>query len=123
VAALKSRLLPMATVLTPNLPEAAALLDVPVAGTRDQMAAQARKLLDAGAGAVLLKGGHLDEAQSPDVLVTPSGTVWLEAGRAQTVNTHGTGCTLSSALAAELAKGASLPKAAQAAKSFLTGAI
>lgn len=123
VSALKSRLLPMATVLTPNLPEAAALLDVPVAGTRDQMAAQARKLLDAGTGAVLLKGGHLDDAQSPDVLVTPSGTVWLEAGRAQTVNTHGTGCTLSSALAAELARGASLPQAAQAAKTFLTGAI
>lgn len=123
VAALKSRLLPMATVLTPNLPEAAALLDVPVARSRDEMAAQARLLLDLGVGAVLLKGGHLDEPQSPDVLVTHSDTVWLEADRTPTVNTHGTGCTLSSALAAELAKGSSLPGAAQTAKSFLTGAI
>lgn len=123
VAALKSRLLPMATVLTPNLPEAAALLDHPVARTRDEMAAQARQLLGFGDGAVLLKGGHLDDAQSPDVLVMHSEIVWLEADRTFTPNTHGTGCTLSSALAAELAKGASLPGAAWTAKSFLTGAI
>jgi len=123
VAALKSRLLPMATIVTPNLPEAAALLDVPVAGRRDEMATQARRLLDLGAGAVLLKGGHLDAPQSPDVLVTHSEIVWLEADRTFTANTHGTGCTLSSALAAELAKGTALPAAARAAKSFLTGAI
>jgi hydroxymethylpyrimidine kinase/phosphomethylpyrimidine kinase/thiamine-phosphate diphosphorylase len=123
VAALRRRLMPMATVVTPNLPEAAALLDAPVTATRDEMAAQARRLVDLGASAVLLKGGHLNEPQSPDVLATRTDIVWLEADRTPTANTHGTGCTLSSALAAELAGGAPLAEAARTAKSFLTGAI
>jgi hydroxymethylpyrimidine/phosphomethylpyrimidine kinase len=123
VAALKSRLLPLSAVATPNLPEAAALLNVPVARSRDEMAAQARQILELGAEAVLLKGGHLDEPQSPDVLATHADVVWLEADRTQTGNTHGTGCTLSSSLAADLAKGVSLQDAAQAAKSYVTAAI
>ena len=123
IATLKNRLLPMASLVTPNLPEAAALLDMTVAGSRDEMEVQARRLLDLGAGAVLLKGGHLDQPTSPDLLVSPSDLVWLEGERTFTENTHGTGCTLSSALAAELAKGASPLAAAQTAKAFVAGAI
>lgn len=123
VEALARRLLPLATVLTPNLPEAAALLGVPVATGRDGMAAQAARLRDLGAGAVLLKGGHLDGGDSPDVLATAGGLMWLEGRRLATRSTHGTGCTLSSALAAELAKGSPLPQAARAAKTYVAEAI
>jgi hydroxymethylpyrimidine/phosphomethylpyrimidine kinase len=123
VAAVIEALLPLATVVTPNLPEAAALLDAPVATTRAAMEAQGRDLVSRGAVAALIKGGHLDCEASPDVLVTAQGATWLEGERAPTANTHGTGCTLSSALAAELAKGAPPAEAARTAKAYVAGAI
>jgi hydroxymethylpyrimidine/phosphomethylpyrimidine kinase len=123
VDVLTRRLLPLATLLTPNLPEAAALLDVDPAESRQAMADQAQALLALGPAAVLVKGGHLPGDQSPDVLATSDGLRWFEADRVPTANTHGTGCTLSSALAAELAKGATLQQAVAAAKAYLAGAV
>ncbi|MGO6907437.1 hydroxymethylpyrimidine/phosphomethylpyrimidine kinase, partial [Rhizobium ruizarguesonis] len=113
----------LATLLTPNLPEAAALLQQPVATNRADMAAQAERLRALGPVAVLVKGGHLDSDESPDVLATAAGLHWFEARRVPTKNTHGTGCTLSSALAAELAKGASAQEAVAIAKVYLAGAV
>ena len=123
VKTLRDRLLPMATVLTPNLPEAAHLLEVDTATTRDEMEAQGTALCALGATAVLMKGGHLKGPNSPDCLVTCDTTIWYDAIRTQTVNTHGTGCTLSSALAAQLAKGHSIAEATGTAKSYVTHAI
>jgi len=123
IATVREALLPLATLLTPNLPEAAHLLGLPMAETRDDMAAQARALRALGPGAVLLKGGHLEAAESPDVLVTSEGEHWFEAPRTATKNTHGTGCTLSAALAAHIAQGLSLPDAVTAAKAYVAGAI
>ncbi|MBY5805668.1 bifunctional hydroxymethylpyrimidine kinase/phosphomethylpyrimidine kinase [Rhizobium ruizarguesonis] len=123
VDVLTRRLLPLATLLTPNLPEAAALLQQPVATNRADMAAQAERLRALGPVAVLVKGGHLDSDESPDVLATAAGLHWFEARRVPTKNTHGTGCTLSSALAAELAKGASAQEAVAIAKVYLAGAV
>lgn len=121
--AIITRLLPLATVITPNLPEAAALLGEPEAQTRDGMAGQAMRLLERGPRAVLIKGGHLDSDDSPDVLAEAGGVTWLEGARTRTSNTHGTGCTLSSAIAAELAKGQSVVEAVRAAKAYLAEAI
>ncbi|WP_411034672.1 bifunctional hydroxymethylpyrimidine kinase/phosphomethylpyrimidine kinase [Shinella sp. BYT-45] len=123
VEALTRRLLPLAAVLTPNLPEAAALLGEPEAADRAAMEDQARKLLALGPRAVLLKGGHLAGGESPDVLATPEGSRWFEGVRILTRNTHGTGCSLSSAIAAELGKGRSLADAVAAAKSFIAAAV
>ena len=123
VEALKVLLLPRATVVTPNLPEAAALLGEAEAATRDAMEEQAERLLALGPAAVLLKGGHLGGRDSPDLLLSRTGSTWLEGERIETANTHGTGCTLSSAIAAELAKGATVEEAAATAKRFLAGAI
>ncbi|MGO7038239.1 bifunctional hydroxymethylpyrimidine kinase/phosphomethylpyrimidine kinase [Rhizobium acaciae] len=123
VDVLTYRLLPLATLLTPNLPEAAALLHQPVATNRADMAAQAERLRALGPVAVVVKGGHLDSDESPDVLATAAGLHWFEARRVPTKNTHGTGCTLSSALAAELAKGASAQEAVAIAKVYLAGAV
>ncbi|MDO9415857.1 bifunctional hydroxymethylpyrimidine kinase/phosphomethylpyrimidine kinase [Pararhizobium sp.] len=123
VSALVGRLLPLATLLTPNLPEAAFLLNEPVAQTREDMARQALQLQRLGADSVLVKGGHLGGSTSPDVLVTGQDLIWFEAPRTTTSNTHGTGCTLSSALAAELAKGATVQQAMSVAKAYLARAI
>ncbi|MBY6116799.1 bifunctional hydroxymethylpyrimidine kinase/phosphomethylpyrimidine kinase [Mameliella alba] len=123
VSALRTDLFPLATLITPNLPEAADLLDVPEARSREQMLDQARALLALGPQAVLLKGGHLDGAICPDVLITAEGEHWLTAPRVATRNTHGTGCTLSSAVATGLGAGLSLPEAVAAAKAYITAAI
>ena len=123
VEVLIERLLPLATLLTPNLPEAAALLREPVADTRETMATQAVRLQKLGSANVLVKGGHLGGATSPDVLATDQGLTWFEARRTNTANTHGTGCTLSSALAAELAKGATMQEAMSVAKTYLARAV
>lgn len=123
VAVLRARLLPLALLITPNLPEAARLLDEPEARDRGEMEAQARRLLALGPGAVLLKGGHGSGAESADVLVTPEGVVWLSAPRHPTRNTHGTGCTISAAVAAGLAKGLTLAHAVTEAKDYVTRAI
>jgi hydroxymethylpyrimidine/phosphomethylpyrimidine kinase len=123
IGALTTRLLPLATMLTPNLPEAAALLGEGHAESREQMQDQARKLLTLGPGMVLLKGGHLGGNDSPDVLASADHITWFEAPRVPTKNTHGTGCTLSSALAAELAKGKSPEAAVAIAKRYLADAV
>ena len=123
VEALTRRLLPLAAVLTPNLPEAAALLGEAEAADRVAMERQAKRLVALGPKAVLLKGGHLPGGESPDVLATPDGLRWYEGVRVLTRNTHGTGCSLSSAIAAELGKGRPLPDAVAAAKSFIAGAV
>lgn len=123
VNTLRDELLPLATVLTPNLPEAAHLLGSDTATTREGMATQGAALCALGAKAVLMKGGHLDTPDSPDCLVTSDTVTWFDAVRTQTANTHGTGCTLSSALAAQLAKGLSPEAATSAAKSYVAEAI
>jgi hydroxymethylpyrimidine/phosphomethylpyrimidine kinase len=123
VDVLKRVLVPRALVITPNLPEAAALLDAPIARNETEMRAQAERLLALGAQAVLIKGGHGEGAESIDLLVTPVIFTRLAAGRIATENTHGTGCTLSSAIAAGLAKGDDLAEAVRAAKAYVTAAL
>lgn len=124
VAALKERLLPLATVVTPNLPEASVLLDRPVE-TAEEMPGAARDLAGLGAASVLVKGGHLSGKNSHDLLFeTESGNmVELPGTRVDTRNSHGTGCTLSSAIAAGLARGFSLEAAVRGAKAYITGAL
>lgn len=116
-------LIPRAMVITPNLPEAAALLNRPIADSEYVMRGQAERLILLGAKAVLIKGGHGSGADSVDLLVEQDMVTRLAAPRITTRNTHGTGCTLSSALAAGLAKGLSLAEAAQQAKAYVSGAI
>ena len=120
---LKRVLIPRALVITPNLPEAAALLEAPIASTETQMREQAERLLALGAKAVLIKGGHGSGPESVDLLVEPTSFTRLAADRVATENTHGTGCTLSSAIAAGLAKGLDLAAAASAAKAYVSAAI
>ena len=124
VDALRDVLLPLATVVTPNLPEAAALLGDTPATIEDDMVRQGHALLQAGANAVLMKGGHLpDAATSPDWLVDAAHAVRLGGTRVPVSNTHGTGCTLSSAIAALLPQRPDLESAVRDAKVYLTGAI
>ncbi|QDW50737.1 bifunctional hydroxymethylpyrimidine kinase/phosphomethylpyrimidine kinase [Burkholderia sp. KBS0801] len=124
VDALRDALLPLATLVTPNLPEAAALLGDTPATTEDDMVRQGHALLQAGANAVLMKGGHLpDAATSPDWLVDAAHAVRLGGTRVPVSNTHGTGCTLSSAIAALLPQRPDLESAVRDAKVYLTGAI
>src|SRR5271165_2985298 len=123
VEAMRTKLMPLAVVVTPNLPEAAALLDAPQAATENEMVRQGERLLAWGAKAVLMKGGHGKGAESADLLVTATATVRFAAARIATKNTHGTGCTLAAAIAAGLAKGEDLATAVRAAKDYLTAAI
>lgn len=123
IATVRDELLPLAHVLTPNLPEAAHLLGVAPATTRDAMVAQGTALCALGPKAVLMKGGHLAGTNSPDVLIVDADAQWFEAPRTATKNTHGTGCTLSSALAAWIAKGVPLSDAVIAAKAYVAAAI
>jgi hydroxymethylpyrimidine/phosphomethylpyrimidine kinase len=120
---LKRVLIPRALVITPNLPEAAALLDAPIASSEMQMREQAERLLALGPKSVLIKGGHGAGAESVDLLVEPTAFTRLAADRIATQSTHGTGCTLSSAIAAGLAKGVGLAEAVGAAKAYVTAAI
>ncbi|SOH93884.1 hydroxymethylpyrimidine/phosphomethylpyrimidine kinase [Monaibacterium marinum] len=123
ITIMRDTLLPLAHVLTPNLPEAAHLLGVAAATSRQEMIEQATTLLALGPRAILLKGGHLDGDISPDLLITKSDQHWFDAPRIPTKNTHGTGCTLSAALAAQIAKGMSLPEAVATAKAYVADAI
>ncbi|ACB23953.1 hydroxymethylpyrimidine/phosphomethylpyrimidine kinase [Methylobacterium sp. PvP062] len=124
VATLRERLLPRADLITPNLPEAAVLLGEPVAADAAAIVAQARRLVALGARAVLIKGGHGTGRESIDHLVTADGALrTLSAPRIATRNTHGTGCTLSAAVAAGLAQGLALPEAVAEAKAYLTAAL
>jgi hydroxymethylpyrimidine/phosphomethylpyrimidine kinase len=117
------RLVPRARIITPNLAEAAALLERPIAADENAMRMQAERLLLLGARAVLIKGGHGQGPQAIDLLVEPDKITRLSAARIDTRNTHGTGCTLSSAVAAGLAKGLSLDEAARQAKAYVTAAL
>jgi hydroxymethylpyrimidine/phosphomethylpyrimidine kinase len=120
--AFTERLLPKAFLLTPNLPEAAELSGIRVHDA-ESMARAAEKLLGMGAAHVLVKGGHL-EGEALDLLASPGVALRVfRAARIETRHTHGTGCTYSAAIAAELAKGASLEEAIQRAKRFITEAI
>jgi hydroxymethylpyrimidine/phosphomethylpyrimidine kinase len=123
VEALRAKLVPRASILTPNLPEAAALLDEPVASGEAAIEDQGRRLLALGCPAVLIKGGHGQGSESIDYLVRESGAIALAAPRVATQNTHGTGCSLSSAIAAGLAKGEDLETAVRNAKAFVSAAI
>ncbi len=123
VDALWRELIPRARLVTPNLPEAAALLHTDVAASETEMRAQATQLLAGGAKAVLIKGGHGHGAESIDLLLDDSGLTRFAAPRLVTNNTHGTGCTLSSAIAAGFAKGLTLAAAVGDAKAYITAAI
>ena len=123
IAALTSRLMPLALVVTPNLHEAAALTGRPIAADEQEMERQARMLCAAGARAVLIKGGHGAGAECVDLLVTDKATRRYACQRLDTANVHGTGCTLSAAVAAGLAKGLPLEEACGAAKAYVTQAI
>jgi hydroxymethylpyrimidine/phosphomethylpyrimidine kinase len=123
VDALRTKLIPHATILTPNLPEAAALLDEPVASSEVAVERQGTRLMAMGCPAVLIKGGHGQGAESIDYLFDCNGVTALPAPRIATDNTHGTGCSLSSAIAAELAKGADLRTAVCSAKTWVSAAI
>ncbi|CTQ51246.1 bifunctional hydroxymethylpyrimidine kinase/phosphomethylpyrimidine kinase [Jannaschia donghaensis] len=122
VAALRDILVPKATILTPNLPEAADLLDEDEVVDPRQMRDQGARLLAMGATAVLLKGGHL-AGPAIDLLIARDGVTELAAPRIDTGNTHGTGCSLSSALATLIGAGHSPQDAARGAKAFVTAAI
>lgn len=123
VDVLKTRLFPYVDLITPNLHEAARLLGKEPAANRGEMEAQAWQLLEFGPTAVLLKGGHGDEPEAADILVMPAGVEWYIAPRMATNNTHGTGCTLSSAIAAGLARGRPIAESVGKAKSYVTAAI
>jgi hydroxymethylpyrimidine/phosphomethylpyrimidine kinase len=123
VDALRTRLMPRASLVTPNLPEAAALLDETVAPNESAIESQGKRLLAVGCRAVLIKGGHGQGAESIDYLIDGSGTIALAAPRVATKNTHGTGCSLSSAIAAGLAKGDDMETAVRNAKAWVHAAI
>jgi hydroxymethylpyrimidine/phosphomethylpyrimidine kinase len=122
IDAVRDRLIPIATVLTPNAHEAAAILGYPV-DTRERAERAARDLCAMGCRAALVKGGHLDGTQAVDVLFDGTQIHTFTSPRIDTPHTHGTGCTLASAIAANLAKGHALPLAVARAKRYLDGAI
>ncbi|WP_322007409.1 bifunctional hydroxymethylpyrimidine kinase/phosphomethylpyrimidine kinase [Paraburkholderia tropica] len=123
VAALREELLPLAGIVTPNLPEAGALLGIEAATDEAAMVEQGERLRALGAQAVLMKGGHLGGDDSPDWLIEAGGTLRLGGPRVPVTNTHGTGCTLSSAIAALWPQNATLADAVAQAKTYLTGAL
>lgn len=122
VDALKTFLLPLATVVTPNVPEAEVLTGLTIRSFNDRLEA-ARRMLAYGVRAVILKGGHLEGETAEDLIMTESEVFLLSAPRIQTSDTHGTGCTFSAALTAEIAKGRSIMEAAVTAKRFIQSAI
>lgn len=120
VNAIKRHLLPLATLVTPNLPEAAILLASRQACNEQEMAAQGKALLGAaGCHAVLIKGGHDGGDEATDILVSAAGVERFVRPRIATPNSHGTGCTLSAAIAALLSQGAALPEAVDRAKTYV----
>lgn len=121
--ALITRLIPRSTLVTPNLFEAAALLNDQPAQSQAEMLIQARRILELGCSAVLIKGGHREGSDATDLLVTADGESTFTRARVTTRNTHGTGCTLASAITAGLAKGLSLHDSIAQAKEYLQQAI
>ncbi len=123
IKTLVRELFPRALVITPNLHEAARILGTDMAISRDEMAEQAKALLALGAANVLLKGGHSENDDAADILVSAQGEQWFVSPRHDTKNTHGSGCSLSSAVAAHLARGDELSQAIGRSKQWLSGAI
>lgn len=123
VAAVRDELLPLADLVTPNLPEAARLLALPVAASEAEMVRQGEAILALGPRAVLVKGGHGGGTEAVDVLVTAQGVTRFAHPRVATDNTHGTGCTLSAAITARLALGDGLVDAVAVAKDFVWRAL
>jgi hydroxymethylpyrimidine/phosphomethylpyrimidine kinase len=123
VEALRTKLIPRAALITPNLPEAAALLDEPIAASEAAIESQGKRLLALGCQAVLIKGGHGQGPESTDYLVNGDRVIALAAPRVATKNTHGTGCSLSSAIAAGLARGEDMETAVHHAKTWISAAI
>ncbi len=121
--AIVERLLPLVDILTPNTIEAARLSGCDEAADLDGLRRQGAAILAMGARAVLLKGGHIPGAQACDLLMRRGSEAIFAAPRIETRNTHGTGCTLSSAITAYSARGRALPDAVEAAKAFVTGAL
>ena len=122
VEVLRSELVPLAVLVTPNLPEASGLAGF-VVGRKDDMRKAAEVIVSMGAGAALIKGGHLEQRGADDLFFDGDREEWLEAERIDTPNTHGTGCVLSAAIAAHLANGDPLGAAVRAGKAFVTEAI
>lgn len=122
-AALRGHLLPIVDLITPNLPEAARLLGASEAVDESMMVRQGELLLALGAKAVLIKGGHAEGAEAADFLLDGTNVVRFAADRVETRNIHGTGCTLSSAITANLALGLSLIEAVRRAKIYVTNAL
>lgn len=120
---LRTSLLPLATVVTPNLPEAARLAQLPEPSSRAEMQQVAEQLLGFGPKAVLVKGGHLGTSGSPDLFMSAHSQHWLESERIESRNTHGTGCTLSAAICANLALGVDLEESVARSKEFVFYAI
>ena len=121
---LKAELLPMADLITPNLPEGAALIGSQLPINEQAMQSMVEGLRQLGTKAVLLKGGYLQQdKESNDLLILPNSVEQLTAKRINTNNTHGTGCTLSSAIASYLAQGYELTKAVQLGKDYITQAL
>jgi hydroxymethylpyrimidine/phosphomethylpyrimidine kinase len=123
VSAMKAKLFPLVDCLTPNLSETAALVGADLARNEAEMTAQALALLELGPRAVLAKGGHLDSLEANDVLVTRAGARNYVGRRIASHNLHGTGCTLSAAIAAQVLIGLELPEAVAKAKDFVARAI
>lgn len=123
IQTLIEKLLPLAILITPNLHEAAVLLNTSAAQNLAQMQLQGEKIIALGARAVLMKGGHTDGENATDLLITAAGVEAFSAPRLQTKNTHGTGCTLASAIAAGLAKQLSLSDSVKQAKEYLHQAL
>jgi len=122
VTALRETLIPLATIVTPNLPEASVLIGQNIS-TKNDMEAAIPLLRSLQTENTLLKGGHLDGHESADLLITNNSHKWLSGKRIATSNTHGTGCTLSSAIAASLAKGETVEDAVIDAKAYIQSAI
>ena len=124
IALLKSELFPLATMITPNLPESAILCGMQhPPGTTEEVEDIARKLLETGAKSVLIKGGHTEGEECRECLVYENTFFWFSSKKINTINTHGTGCTLSSAIAAWIARGESIPVAVEKAKAYTFEAL
>ena len=123
IQAVKDNLIPLATIVTPNLPEAAILLGSSIAKSEEDIVYQGKALLNLGPKSILMKGGHSEGITSNDLLVTENNYVWFKEKRINTKNTHGTGCTLSSSIASFLAKDFSVEESVSKAKKFVTNAI
>jgi hydroxymethylpyrimidine/phosphomethylpyrimidine kinase len=123
IESLRTKLVPLAQIITPNLPEAAALLDDEMAMSEEAINSQGERLLKFGCPFVLIKGGHGEGAESVDYLFGGEKKIRLASPRVATANTHGTGCSLSSAIAAGLAKGETIESAVRMAKAYVSAAI